>query len=635
MSWMSRLYETYEKLEGQSTALGTEITPIAHMNANAQLEVSVSVTGEFLGAVSVDKSDAVTLVPVSETSAGRSSGVAPHALCDMLPYVAGDFEDYCREKNKRNGPKVKYEQYMDGLRKWAESAHSHPKVRAIYAYLSKKKLIADLIGAGLVELDEEHFLDNKKIAGQPYERVMVRFRVVSADFETEDAVWKDHTLIKAYTEYYLANQQGTEDICYFSGEKKTISKNHPKGIVAANYGAKLISANDDRGFTYRGRFQNADQPFALSYEASQKIHSALTWLAKNQGVYAGTKDRRMFLCWNPEGKKTPNIINEFDLIEDEPNVYEFAAYKRKIHRMLRGYQEMYEGNEPVIVMGLDAATTGRLSITYYNEFIASDFFERILYWGETCNWMYLKFNEKKQPYYNRETPIFKKIAECAFGREQESTFGHEKRHYIELDDKVLKVQTQRLMKCMLEKQPVPFDLVQALMIRSSTPLAYSRNNRERVLSTACALISKYHMEKEGKENAEEMRLNEENQDRSYLFGRILAVCEKVERSTYDKDETREPNAIRLQSVYVNHPLHTLQTLQGLLEPYFRKLPCGVRGYYRNMIGEIMQKFREEDEPKMNQGLEETYLLGYYLQRAELNKQKEKNEGGKENERASE
>ncbi len=627
MSWMNRLYATYEELADQRMELGTAITQVAHMNANAQLEVSVSAAGEFLGAVSVEKENAVTLIPVTESSASRSSGIAPHPLCDMLPYVAGDFGDYCAEKGKRNGPEVKFEKYIEGLKKWAESPYSHSKVRAIYAYLAQKKLIADLVCAGLVELDAERHFENKKISGQTYEKTMVRFRVISGDFETEDATWKDKTLIRAYTDYYLANQQGMSDICYFSGERKPISQNHPKGIVAANYGAKLISANDDRGFTYRGRFQNADQPFALSYEASQKIHSALTWLAKNYGVYAGTKDKRMFLCWNPEGKKTPNISDGFGLIEDEPNEYDFAAYKRKLRRMFSGYMDKFDGNEPVIVMGLDAATTGRLSVTYYNEFAASDFFGRLLYWGETCNWAFLKFNEKKHPYYNRETPVFRRIAKCAFGRETG--------RFIELDDKVLKEQTQRLMKCMLDKQPVPFDIVHALTIRASTPMAYSRINRERVLATACALISKYHMEKEGKEKGEEMKLNEENHDRSYLFGRLLAVCEKVERSTYDRDEDREPNAIRLQSVYVNHPLHTLQTLHGLLEPYFRKLKPGVRRYYKDMIGEIMEKFREEDETKMNQSLEESYLLGYYLQRAELNRKKEKAEGGKEHERAAE
>ena len=184
---------------------------------------------------------------------------------------------------------------------------------------------------------------------------------------------------------------------------------------------------------------------------------------------------------------------------------------------------------------------------------------------------------------------------------------------------------------MTEGQPIPSDLVRALAIRASTPMAYTRGNRERVLSTACAMISKHHQDKrrgaqreanmEGQED-EDMKLNPENHDRSYLFGRLLAVCEAVERTTYDKGEARDPNAIRLQSVYVNHPMQTWKILEGLLNPYFQKLRPGSREYFRRLISEIVTAFGEEDEKRLNQELKENYLLGYYLQRAELNNRRE-------------
>ncbi len=624
MSWMSQLYATYEKSIGKTFSSEIILTPIAHMNANAQVEIILNEEGEFRSVVSVGKNDSTTLIPVTESSASRSSGIAPHALCDTLSYIAGDFENYCKVKNKKNGPREKFDSYIGNLGKWVRSAYSHPKVKAIYTYLSQKTVMADLIKAGLVELKEDHTYENKKIEGQPYEKALVRFRVLGAEYE-KDGTWEDEALIKDYTEYYLTTQQGVEDVCYFTGRKQTISGNHPKGIVAANYGAKLVSANDTQGFTYRGRFQNAEQSYALSYEASQKIHSALTWLVKNQGAYVGTKDKRMFLCWNPEGKKTPHIFEEFGLIANENEEQALIPYKKKLVKTFQGYQNQFDINDTIIVLGLDAATTGRLSVTYYNEFMASDFFDRIIYWGETCNWFYQKFNEKRQIYYQVETPVFRRIAECAFGREKGS--------YIELDDRILKEQTQRLLKCMLEKQPLPFDFVQALVVRASTPLAYSKKNRERVLSTACAIISKYYREKESEEKgeSEKMKLDCENQDRSYLFGRLLAICEKVERATYDRSETRAPNAIRLQAAYVNHPLQTWKTLDGLLNPYFRKLTPGLSEYYKNLISEVLMLLQDEDEWKLNHELDAKYLLGYYLQRAELNRKKEIQKEEKENE----
>ena len=197
---------------------------------------------------------------------------------------------------------------------------------------------------------------------------------------------------------------------------------------------------------------------------------------------------------------------------------------------------------------------------------------------------------------------------------------------------MLKEHTQRLVKCMLEKQPVPYDMVHALTIRASTPMAYTRGNRERVLSTACALISKYYYDKNTERQGEEekMKLDLENQDRSYLFGRLLAVCEKVERKTYDRGEARDPNAIRLQSAFVNHPMQTWKILEGLLNPYFQKLRPGSREYYRELISQIVTSFKEDDTIALNQELKETYLLGYYLQRAELNKKREEKEEESEN-----
>lgn len=613
MSWMNRLYETYENNIGRESDV--LLTPIAHMNVKAQIEVTLDVQGEFRGATIIPKESESTLIPVSESSAGRASGIAPHALCDFLSYIAGDFENYSHEKGKKNGPRNKYEKYISNLRDWVESEYSHPKIKAIYDYLIQERLIADLYQAGIVELDEENEFSNKKISGQPYERLMVRFRILDPASDT-DGTWQDPTLIQAYTSYYLSMIPGTSDICYFTGKREVISINHPKGIIPSNYGAKLISANDNSGFTYRGRFLSPQQAYTLSYEASQKIHSALVWLIKNQGV---SMSSRFFVCWNPNGKKTPDIFKGFDLDFDEDNQTDLIAYKRKLIKTFYGYQSQFDKQDTIIVMGVDAATPGRLSVTYYNEMPALDFLDNIEYWGRTCRWFFRKYDEKGHAYLKIETPILRRIIECAFGRDGRDA-----------DDRILKEQVQRLLKCMVERGTVPFDIVQALTIRASTPLAYSYSSRERVLSTACAMISKYHNRGEEKEN-DDMVLDNQNHDRSYLFGRLLAICEKIERSTFGRDENREPNAIRLQSAYVNHPMQTWKILNEQLTPYLQKLNPGLREYFRKMISEVLSLFKEEDSGKLNQSLRETYLLGYYLQRAELNKKKEVNKEESSNE----
>lgn len=613
MSWTNRLYETYEQCVSKQQGENA-MTPVAHMNASAQIEITLNEEGEFLDAVEVSKDQARTLIPVTEASAGRSSGIAPHALCDTLSYVAGDFALYCDNEKQKKTAERKYESYIENLKKWSESEYTHSKVRSICSYLMEKTLIADLIQKEIVVLNEEQLFDKKKINGQPYEKALVRFRVIDWDSE-RDGTWEDDSLIRAYTEYYLSMQQGIMDVCYLTGRRAAISENHPKGIVASDYGAKLVSANDAQGYTYRGRFHNAREAYSLSYEGSQKIHSALTWLVKNNGAYIGTQDKRMFICWNPKGKETPGIMDEFGLEKSEDIVDSGIDYRKKLRKMFLGYQEKFDESDSVIVMALDAATTGRLSITYYQELNANEFFRRMIDWGETCNWWFLRTNEQRKLYSAVETPIFKRIVECAYGRERE----RERERFIEVDDRVLKEQTQRLVKCMLEKQRIPLDLVQALTLRASTPMAYSYLNRERVLSTACAVIRKYHYEKGDmkKGELENMKLDLENRDRSYLFGRLLAVYEYVEKQTYEKGESRETNAIRMQSAYMNHPMQTWMNLENQVKIYFEKLHPGNRERCKKLISEIVCLLEEEDTCRLNQSLKETYLLGYYLQRKEL------------------
>lgn len=121
-----------------------------------------------------------------------------------------------------------------------------------------------------------------------------------------------------------------------------------------------------------------------------------------------------------------------------------------------------------------------------------------------------------------------------------------------------------------------------------------------------------------------MDLEKGRQDRSYQFGRLLAVYEKIERDTFGETESREPNAIRLQSVYSNQPLHYAYELDKQMErAYIPRLKPSARAFYKNLISEIMQVIFNCPENTWNKPLKETYLMGYYLQRKSLYTKKEK------------
>lgn len=123
-----------------------------------------------------------------------------------------------------------------------------------------------------------------------------------------------------------------------------------------------------------------------------------------------------------------------------------------------------------------------------------------------------------------------------------------------------------------------------------------------------------------------MALDVEKKDRSYQYGRLLAVLEKIEKDTYDKGDSRETNAIRMQSVFVKRPAYTTKiVLEQLKNSYYPKLNPGARIYYDKIIGQIMEIISEFDDYEYNKPLSETYLLGYYLQQNNMYSKKEDEE----------
>ncbi len=626
MSWMNMLYQTYENNKAMAGKAGENVTlsVIAHAVVNAQLEITLNNNGEFVKADIVDKDNCKTLIPVTEASASRSSGIAPHALSDTLSYIAGDYSSYINDPNIIDKCDNKFKAYFSQLRNWKESGWCSQKINIIYKYISKKSMMSDLINIGLVKCDENGYLTADKIMQQPYEKVMVKFIVL--DDNGVFSTWEDTELLDKYTSFYLENKKGREDVCYITGKKEVLSNNHPKGIIQANYGAKLISANDTTNFTYRGRFIDSDEACTISYEATQKAHNALSWLAAKQGVTVGTKDKRTYICWNPKGKPVPDFEDEFSCCdEDEISIsYTDESFRKKLWLAVNGYSKKLNDSDDIVVIGLDAATTGRLSVTYYNELKASDYLERLRTWNDTCHWFFPISYGKKEVCV--ATPLAKNIVRCIYGTERGN--------FLEVDDKILKEQSQRIYCCILDGQPIPLDMVHYICERASRPLTYSQSNYAQVLSTACALLYKKDIER--KEGKITMKLDLENEDRSYLFGRILAIEEAIEMQalrTQPLDSERPTNAMRLHSEFVNHPMHTFEILEKAMVPYYNKLikdnHRGSYEMYKSTISEIIGKILAKDEKMLNKSLDDIYLIGYYLQRKELIGNKKNQEEKKE------
>ncbi len=598
MGLMQKAVETYDchaALAGVPDAMRETLTPISHIIKEAKIEVTIDANGNFVSAAAVvkdkksERDESKTIIPATEKSANRTSAPCVHPLSDQLKHLIPSSTGH-------------HDLYLKQLSDWANSEYTHPKVKAVLKYIESESLFDDLERCGLITKDEDGNLNDKSA------KYLVRWRVVGVN---ENApCWEDKSLFEAFITYNesLRKESGSA-LCMITGEVLPIIENHLGGIVSipGKSMAKLISTNVEQN--YIGRFQTSSQALTISCVASQKAHNALRWVVANQGVIIGG---RAFVCWNPKGKTVQNAMHSLLSVNDsQEKAATPSDYKKQLADAVNGWKLNLPDNEDVIIASFDIVNDGRLSVTYYNELRASDYIDRLAHWQQTCCW------ENNQ--FGYQSPLISQIVDCAYGVEcevEDEKSGKDKKRKIVADEKIKKNQMKRLLHCVVDKTPMPSDIVQALAHRASMPLAYNNINRRKILFTACAAIYAYRIQ--AKKEEWTMSLDKEKKDRSYQFGRLLAVMEKVESDTYTyTDESREPNAIRMQSVFCEKPFHTANIINGRLKPYFNKLSPSSRAYYRSLIGKIMEELSNYDDAQLNRPLGDTYLMGYYLQRNEL------------------
>ena len=114
-----------------------------------------------------------------------------------------------------------------------------------------------------------------------------------------------------------------------------------------------------------------------------------------------------------------------------------------------------------------------------------------------------------------------------------------------------------------------------------------------------------------------MALDEKCTDRSYLYGRLLAVADAAESSTYESGEKRTTNAKRYFEAFSNRPCATWEIIRKRLCPYLEKHDKMNRSmysenYYSNLINTITDMF-EHDDFADNSKLDPIYLHAYSCQ----------------------
>lgn len=126
------------------------------------------------------------------------------------------------------------------------------------------------------------------------------------------------------------------------------------------------------------------------------MHNALKWLIQKQGQYFCSLT---LIIWASALQPVPDELNKISVedswYDDDETEYPdtMPSYKKQLSRYLTGYAQKFDDDTKIMIMGLDAATTGRLSVSLYDELQSSEFLKNLENWHENSAW--IRFYKKQ------------------------------------------------------------------------------------------------------------------------------------------------------------------------------------------------------------------------------------------------
>jgi CRISPR-associated protein Csd1 len=122
-----------------------------------------------------------------------------------------------------------------------------------------------------------------------------------------------------------------------------------------------------------------------------------------------------------------------------------------------------------------------------------------------------------------------------------------------------------------------------------------------------------------------MALEEDRTTRDYLYGRLLAIAERIEKVALSVGgENRPTTAARLMQRFADRPFSTWRNIKLGLQPYMQRLQGSRAGFLTNRNKEldaIMAAFLPKDFTS-DKPLSGEFLLGYHCQKQDWQNKKD-------------
>ncbi len=667
MSWMQKLYQTYELVQKQGLA-DEELALPFHISKAVHLKVVLNDKAEL---VDVIRFGGKTQIPiqVTEKSSKRSgSTIAAYALHDSLQYVAktakqyltieyiskiaekkatqkggGKWREFLRgsdsEKSKFTDiEKEKYQNsfefYEQQLSDWVNESDLL-ELEIVLKYIQKGSLIEDLLAKKFFSIEDHILLSGKN---DPFDFTIV-WAVEMPSNDPHSELWSKPCIQNAWIEYQenkIERGIRQKSLCHITGDL-----DYPtEAYLKTNGNAKLVSANDHSGFTFRGRFLGKDdgadslgqQAVCLGNNAYQKASNILKWLINRQGIRNG---KQVILAWSSncmseEDKSLSSYYSPDDIYTNlfaQDNIYQSAdiGYEtfERLKKKLHGYQQKLTDNDRISLLMLDepSKTGGRMSLVFYQEKLANDYFEDLEAWQNDFSWYQLY---KSKWFFI--APSVECIAETVLTK-------------TEFEDKDVKAKRQLYASLLPvisggNDVQISYILVQKAIQIACNPFHYqktkeNKNSEEkrkehwqRNIGVACALYKGWRARHSdsSQRRTYDMSLDTQNRSRDYLYGRLLAVAENIESyALHLAEEKRATTAERYMQRFAEHPFATWRNIELALKPYQDRLRSRSKDTGTQAIGEIMELFQHDDFTCDNK-LSGEFLLGYHCQKMELTRQ---------------
>lgn len=563
MSIWTSLLQTGQKLSVlPSSVLGYEFPPLHHDTKMCNAICELDVKGDLLGFRKL-KDPVKVIIPVTLYSmkrAGTDAASAPNPLNDKAEYVGN-------------------EEYVQLLSAWAEYAAQHLlpggiELAAVLTYVSTGKFQVEAAQAGISR------------------NSLVCFKV--NDVES----WKSEELFRSWTTFYSQAIENDPNIrkglCMITGMEDVLVLKAPKAILQQHPNGKLISCNDKKGFTYRGVMNDPDEVMSIGIKASHYVHQGLKYVFGHGAVGIGRND---WLCvWSPSN---PTEICTRELVFGNPdNESNGEATRVDLNKSLYGSKLLnLQHSDTIVTAVIGGATDGRLCVKHFEESQHSQFVSRLNQWHAAFSWE-LRNSETKayEPYY----PCVFSLVAAAFGRPDEDG-------KLTVDESMRALWVNRLLDAETKGRPIPQSIVDALVKRANNTANYT----DWIIPITLAAMRKQYYDKTGI-ILPTTDQKEFQKDRSYLYGRLLAVYEKAEQDYLNlHQDKRIPQAKRYQRAFVRNPAKYTQFLsQSYSTVWSKGLYKNQEKRYATAITAIKKALGKENNSPLNPN----YLFGYYSER---------------------